>query len=248
MILEQRPLSASLHWLTLAAPSLATAQPAQFVMIKPALGERHDPLLRHCAWVVASDKRQNVSVVLDRTTSSGDMLAMLPQGTVLDVLGAYGRPLQLPSAKQTTLLIAQQHAVAALLFYAQRASEQSHPVVLLASGDADQRIPPWVLPPDVEYIATDGDVLDLIDATQKLENPLNWANRLIAAGTPELATRLAERIKRERFRWQPGFATLVLHDHFTCGVGLCGDCWVATRHGEKLACAQGPAFELRDIV
>ncbi|MBP8251756.1 MAG: hypothetical protein KAX40_05295 [Herpetosiphon sp.] len=247
MILEQRSLSDTWQLLTLATPDLAGAQPAQFVMLKTTFGASLDPLLRQCAWIVASDKRQTISLMLDRRTTHGALLASLPHGMELDLIGAFGRPLTLPTTKQTTLLIAEAQAIEAVLLYAQRASQNGHPVMLLASSADADRVPAWVLPPDVEYLATDGDVLDLIDARQKLENPLNWANRLIAAGSHDLASRLVERIKRERFRWQPGFASMILHDHFTCGVGLCGDCWVSTKHGDKLACSQGAWFDLRDV-
>jgi len=41
---------------------------------------------------------------------------------------------------------------------------------------------------------------------------------------------------------------VILETVLGCGVGACLGCTVATVHGPRLVCKDGPVFELRDIV
>ncbi|HEY1013260.1 MAG TPA: hypothetical protein VGE07_11185, partial [Herpetosiphonaceae bacterium] len=178
-------------------------------------------------------------------------LAGAQPGTVLDLLGPLGRPLEQLGQPQALLLLAEGPGVGALLSLAAQASARGAAAVLLQAAPEPLRLPPYLLPPDIEYLAASGDVLALLDAAAgkgSFDTPLLWADQLIASGPPALASRLAARIRRDRFNWKPGFARFVVQQPFACGLGLCGGCWHDTRRGARLLCQAGPGLDLRDAV
>ncbi len=250
-VLDNRALSADLHWLTVAAPALAAAQAGQFVMAHCTAVGSADPLLRRRFWIVDADRTHTATLLVDTTERGGAWLAAQLPGATLDLLGPLGRPIQPTAGQRALLLIAEDLATGALLALAAQASRGGSAVVLLIGAAEARRIPPYVLAPDVEYLATSGDVLALLDSAgpgSRLDTPLLWADQVVAAGSAALAARLAQRIRRDRFNWKPGFALFVLDQPLACGVGLCGGCWHNTRKGDRLLCVAGPALDLRDAV
>lgn len=250
-ILDNRALTPTLHWLTVAAPGLAGAQAGQFAMIHCTSPESADPFLRRACWVVNADRTHTATLLVDASERGGAWLASQLPGTRLDLLGPLGRPIQLTVGSGATLLIAEDGAVGALVGLATQAAMAGNAVMLLSSAPELRRIPPYVLPPDVEYLATSDDVLALLDSphcNHRFDHPLMWADQVVAAGSAALATRLAQRIRRDRFNWKPGFAQFVLAQRLACGVGLCGGCWHNTRRGDRLLCVAGPALDLRDAI
>ncbi len=250
-VLDNRPLTAELHWLTVAAPGLAAAQSGQFVMAHCSAAGSADPLLRRRFWIVDADRTHTATLLVDTAERGGAWLAAQLPGATVDLLGPLGRPIQAPAGQRALLLIAEDLATGALLALAAQATRSGSAVVLLIGAAEARRIPPYVLAPDVEYLATAGDVLALLDTGTtggRLDTPLLWADQVVAAGSAGLATRLAQRIRRDRFNWKPGFAQFVLDQPLACGVGLCGGCWHNTRKGDRLLCVAGPTLDLRDAV
>ncbi len=251
IVLDNRSLSPSLHWLTVAAPTLARAQAGQFVMAHCTAPGSADPLLRRPFWIAAADNHSTATLLVDTGEPGGAWLAAQRPGTTLDLLGPLGQPIPHADGRRATVLLAEGSGVGAVTLFASRAAVAGNAVMLLLSAPEADRLPPYVLPPDVEYLATDGDVLSLLDSaatTGRLDSPLLWADSVVGAGSATTATKLAARIRRDRFNWKPGFAHYILNQPFPCGVGLCGGCWHSTRRGDRLVCVAGPALDLRDAV
>ncbi|KPL86621.1 iron-sulfur cluster-binding protein [Herpetosiphon geysericola] len=244
VILDQQQLNSHYGLLTVASPQLASAQPGQWAMLHHGLG--NDPFLRSRAWIIATNRSSTATLALDLHDPLLATIARMPKASELDVLGPLGRPLS-SDGQKATLLIAEGNAIYSMLFYAQRISETGAPVLLLASASDELRVPPFVLPAEIEYLATSDDVLDLLESSGKLDSPLVWANRLLAAGSIDLANRLSQRIRRERYAWQQGFASFIVDQAYPCGIGMCGACWQNTRQQPKLLCSHGPALDLREL-
>ena len=79
-------------------------------------------------------------------------------------------------------------------------------------------------------------------------SPIAWADQVFAALPHEQLLLLRESIVRVKYRWERGFAGALLEGPIVCGVGACGVCAVELRRGARLLCADGPVFDLRDVV
>ena len=251
IVLDNRALTISLHWLTVATPALAHAQPGQFAMVRCSGPGSADPHLRQRCWIADADGTATASLLVDRDEPGGGWLAAQLPGAELDIMGPLGHGLPGGGERRATVLLAEGAQAGALTLYARRAAQAGGSVVLLLSAGESSRLPPYVLPPDVEYLATAGDLLSLLDTAGtggRLDSPLLWADQVIGAGSAATAARLAQRIRRDRFNWKPGFATFILDHPYACGVGLCGGCWHNTRRGDRLLCTAGPALDLRDAI
>jgi dihydroorotate dehydrogenase electron transfer subunit len=76
---------------------------------------------------------------------------------------------------------------------------------------------------------------------------LTWADQLCAALPEDQLAPLAEALRTVKYRWERGFASALLEAPLVCGLGACGVCAVETRKGQRLACVDGPVFDLRDL-
>jgi len=76
---------------------------------------------------------------------------------------------------------------------------------------------------------------------------LTWADQLCAALPEDQLAQLAEALRTVKYRWERGFASALLEAPLVCGLGACGVCAVETRKGQRLACVDGPVFDLRDL-
>lgn len=247
-IREQHYLTAELAWITLEAPQWASAQAGQFAMVRCAPSHGHDPFLRERFWLAGVTGDQ-VSLLVPTTTVGGAWLAAAPVGTAIDALGPLGHAVELKRQAQAVLVLTEGATIGATLIALNRAIRHNAAVVLLASAPEAQQLPPYILPPEIEYQATSDDVLSLLDqGGDRFAAPLLWADAILAAGSSDLALRLAQRIRKDRFNWKPGLAQFVLDLPLPCGVGLCGGCWHNGRKGDRLVCLHGPTFDLRDVL
>ncbi len=245
-LLDNRELSARWHWITCAAP--AGMQPGQFVMVRCSAPTSADPWLRQMCWV-AQAHADTTTLLVDTQSAGGPWLAAQRPGALLDVLGPLGSAWMPGQRPQTLLALAEGTAVAALVAIIERVVAQGGAALLLTSAPHAERLPPFVLPPEVEYLATDDDVLSLLEAAPRsLDSPLLWADTIVAAGSAALAARLAQRIRRDRFNWAAGLAHFTFNQPLACGVGLCGGCWHETRQGWRLLCHAGPWFDLKTLL
>ena len=104
------------------------------------------------------------------------------------------------------------------------------------------------MPPAAEYNiaasrASEAAALSLLD-----DALLRWADMLGVALPLPFWSRVARRVGDARIQWSRGFAQVAVLPPLACGVGVCGACGVETLRGPRLACVDGPIFDLRALV
>jgi len=156
------------------------------------------------------------------------------------------------------LLVAGGIGIAPLLFLADRALEENHPVKLLrgASGEfkpsrkpnPSQHYPDEYLPQGIEVrtITTSRDgktgmVLDLLTP-----EVTKWADQVFACGPTAMYRDMANRKKELGLNGKS--VQISLEMRMGCGRGVCYSCTVRTKRGLKQVCQDGPVFELNDII
>ena len=152
-------------------------------------------------------------------------------GTRLSWRGPLGHGFALPLAARRVALAAWEHPATSLPALVGLALAQSASVVWYSS-----HLPEW-LPSSVEVLPP-----------ESLPEVWDWADYLALecglAHLPQL-TRTLNLTTNNR----PGCTTeILLHTPLTCGgMGECGVCAVRSSHGFKLACKDGPVFNLEQL-
>jgi dihydroorotate dehydrogenase electron transfer subunit len=257
-IADRRAATTRLTWLTLHAPDLArNIRPGQYLLLRCTETGSYDPLLRRPLFVAAAlEPLGQVALLFEPNERGLAWLARGRPGEIVDAVGPFGQPFAIDRRTRALLLLGQGPGLAALLLLAQQAVTRGCSVTLLASADdVDALPPPFLLPGDVEYHTG----LQFVDRNApaarpearapdtRLQTAIQWADQLCAALPPRLLPQLRDAVRAARLRWDRGFASVLRESPLVCGVGACGVCAVATRHGQRMACSDGPVFELREI-
>jgi len=225
----------SLARVCFAAPTLARAlEPGRAILI-----ESNHAYLRRAEWpcAIAGD---TFSILV-----SADRADRLRIGESRAVLGPIGRGFRIEDAGRNILLVASGASVyrpdiGPLLALLERVMIERRSVTLAyAATSSDAAYPIAELPPAIEVIRTLRADADLID---RLPDAIVWADQVFACGPIDFAARLAERIEAIRVRVPRGFAQILHPVDLPCGAGACGLC----RNGSRLACSDGPVFELAE--
>ena len=79
-----------------------------------------------------------------------------------------------------------------------------------------------------------------------LADNLDWPDWLAADLHRDSLPRLAETLSEEKLPFE---GQVLVRTEMPChGLGQCGVCGVETRHGTKLACVDGPVFDLNEVL
>ena len=259
-IADQRAATSRLRWLTLHAPELAhSVRAGQYLLVRCAEEGSYDPLLRRVLFVAAAEPALGQVGLLYAPNERGlAWLARGRSGDVLDVVGPLGRPFAIDERTRTLLLLGAGAGLPALLLLARESSAKGRAVTLLL-GAADTAVlpPPFLLPGEVEYQSFAGSqIADFrlqIDpgnnksAIYNLQSAISWADQVCAALPSDQLPALRDAIRGVKFRWERGFASVLLEGPIVCGVGACGVCAVEMRKGTRMLCSDGPGFDLRDL-
>jgi dihydroorotate dehydrogenase electron transfer subunit len=257
MIIEQRALG-GLSLVRLQAPELArTARAGQAVLVRCAAPGSADPLLRRPLFLAGADSGAGTVDLLIAPDERGQAwLATQPRGARLDLYGPLGAGFALDQGTRNLLLAGAGQALPALFFLARGAVARGLAVVLLASGEAPERLPPpYLLPPEVEYqtAASTAELIALLAPSARgaipalSGSPVAWADQICLALDADLTAPFAAAVRAGRLRWERGFALAALAGPLPCGFGACLCCPVETRDGARLRCKDGPVFDLRDL-
>lgn len=197
-----------------------------------------DPYLREQWWPVSLNK--NVLMVERPSTTHYE------PGQVVNLLGIVGQPFKFRRTLRSVLLMAFDAEPTPLMMIipALLANRVSVTLLLLARA-ADYGT--GHLPPEVEILKGDAD--------------LNWPNRVTTIGwadqvfitvsqDDELACfrRVWELFRELRAETPSNYAFGVFRPALPCGVGACQACIVRVRGGLPLACVDGPAFDLTEVM
>jgi dihydroorotate dehydrogenase electron transfer subunit len=262
-------------WLTTwHAPAIAAAaRPGQYVHARVhAVGGL---VLRLPVPIAATDPASG-ALSLEATGGGHDAWAAGARriGDRVELLGPYGRPVELDPRSRHLLLIAEGEGIAGLRFVAHEAVRDGRSVVLLlGAGSAAGVHPSSLLPDEVEYVVatTDGSlghrgsVVDLVTGYE------GWADQAFAAGSTAMLSALARLAAGRRARL--GVATLgrkrgggrpvvpgtpqarrkawlqvVLPQSIGCAAGTCLGCAVMGVSGVPLrVCREGPVFAADEL-
>lgn len=237
VIIERvRRSSSTVQQLELAVElSHRTVQPGQLFLAR--VTESLDPYLRE-PWTPI--RKKGTVVTIERPIG-----VSFQPGQIISLLGPFGRPIPLRETTRTLLLIAYDATPAALLMLAEQALENRISVTLALVGSA-RHYPLDALPPEIEIVRGD-DKSKL--PTEK--DYLKWADQIVAVAPPpgDLVRyrHLHDAIRSVKTEVPPGYATVLVQPPMPCGVGACQACLVRCHKGERLACVDGPAFDLPDI-
>jgi dihydroorotate dehydrogenase electron transfer subunit len=248
-VVERRTLCPAVWQIRVTTPALTkTGRPGQFYLVAGPGYLRH-PLFPACltagelAFLVKADPDPSVA-----------WLAARAPGDELDLIGPFGRGFGAPASGQHLLLVAETTLdVGPLLpLMASAVADGASAITLLtAATRAAGVFPPRELPPAVELrVATaDGSLGQRGDVTTLLPDALPWADRVCAAGSRGLYRSLQTAVAGLRPGLPTaGFVQVLLADvPLVCGVGACLACAVQGGRGPRLACVEGPVFDLSDL-
>lgn len=180
--------------------------------------------------------------------------AALELGGEVDLIGPLGHGFEVPASCRRLLLVVGATSLPALLPLAAQASsspgetDRSVTLLLLAPA-ADDAYPVRLLPPglEVHLVTADGSagyggsVLDL------LPDLVRWADCVCASADSGVYKALAEVVREVRTGTAGRFAQALIVPEMACGVGACQGCAVPVAGGMKLACTDGPVFDLLEL-
>ncbi len=275
-IVEHQRLGRWSRW-ALHAPALVNMDPGQYVAMRCAPPNSYDPLVRLPLWTADADPRGGtITVLLARDAPAWQFLARQPIGGSIDLLGPVGRGWQIAPTARTLAIVGTTEHAGALFGLAQRAVRRGLAVSLLLGADEpDAAPPPFLLPADAEYNVAQGtrnteqgtgkqasketkkqkrqqEADPIPNSQSKIENQLSddtirWADVLACALPLDQLTLVAQRIRAARLNWADGLAQALVLPPPVCHVGVCGVCAVPTRGGYRLACVDGPVFDLKEL-
>jgi dihydroorotate dehydrogenase electron transfer subunit len=259
VIADQRDVTPRLRWLTLHAPDLARGvQAGQYLLVRCAEQGSYDPLLRRLLFIAAAEPALGQIGLLYEPSERGlSWLSRGHAGDTLDVIGPFGHPFALEARTRNLLLVGSGPGLAALLLLARTGAGRGTVTLIAGADDSERLPPPFLLPAEVEYQTVPG--LQIADfrlqipgsstqsAIYNLQSTITWADQIFAALPYEQLLALRDTIRRVKYRWERGFAGALLEAPIVCGVGACGVCAINMRRGTRLLCADGPAFDLRDV-
>jgi dihydroorotate dehydrogenase electron transfer subunit len=200
------------------------------------------------------------STGFDILVAAAHPVATLLPGSTVNLVGPLGRGFELPQGARHLLLVADTPRLPTLLPLTSLGpgsgdSSQLSVALLLSANSARDLYPIQLLPPSLEVrIATGngsighaGSLLDL------LPDMAGWADAICIAADPEVYPSMTDVIRASsllpwQVRGRGRFAQALKVPSMPCGVGACQACAVSTHHGPRLACTDGPVFDLLELL
>ena len=195
--------------------------------------------------ILSVDTNTGEITVLAATKDEDDSaITSTPTGLEWAVRGPLGQPVTINPAAGHVAFIAQGGGIGALIAVMREAAARGARVTLMAGAEnAWQLYPSRLLPEGVrEMTATDdGSAGIRAPVTHLLPQVQDEADLLVASGPPKLYEDLA-RMRSDGLLTIP--TTAMVLPRLGCRDGKCGECAVQTHNGPRLACIDGPAFDL----
>ncbi|MBI3005040.1 MAG: dihydroorotate dehydrogenase electron transfer subunit [Ignavibacteriales bacterium] len=221
-----------------------TAQPGQFVNIRPVAGL--SPLLRR-PFSVCRVEKNDVEIVFNVAGAGTRILALKRPGDELDVLGPLGSPFGFGEDFETAIMVAGGLGIAPFPFLTQNLRGRKVET-FVGAGTAGKL---WLEHLQAVHIATDdgskgfhGNVVALLEeflGSKNLEN-----SKIYGCGPTRMLQALSDLAKMNDLQCE-----LSLEGDMACGIGICQGCPVERVNGKKkyaLVCTDGPTFNCNDIV
>lgn len=186
-------------------------------------------------------------VLLPGGTDAGyRWLAAQPVGTPINLLGPFGQGFSLHVQSRNLLILSELATAPLFLALANAMLDRGGRVTLVLRGEevaAGKLVDTFAIPVEVRIAPTP-------ERWQvQLQETVRWADQICVALPRPLLAGLADMIRSQRFRFEPGFAQALVQADLLCGVGACLACVVPTRDGRySRACVHGPVFDLTQLV
>lgn len=236
--------------LILTAPALAPRlKPGQFLLVRCA-----DPFTCYLRRPVfparVIDDRFELLIRPDPDPGRAWLTARQP-GDKLDVIGPLGNGFPLTGQTRNLLLAGDEPAIGPLLGQLDRALAAGASVTLALGGTRASTLYPVAhLPPVVEFQAAtlDGSLGHRGRITELLPDLLRWADAVCLVGSIDLYRTVRVQAESVRFIVEAGFVSVLMTTYpMACGFGACLSCTIETKAGLKLACLDGPVFDLMQL-
>jgi dihydroorotate dehydrogenase electron transfer subunit len=178
--------------------------------------------------------------------------ARLQPGTTVNVIGPLGQGFEVPASARRLLLVADAAHLPTLLSLSQSKNQRSFTepgfsvALLLSAPTAAKLYPVRFLPSalEVHIVTADGSTGQKGSPLDLFPDLARWADCICIAGEPDTYPALTHIVREVRLGPGPGFAQALVVPPLLCGVGACQGCAVETTRGTKLACTDGPVFDL----
>jgi dihydroorotate dehydrogenase electron transfer subunit len=121
--------------------------------------------------------------------------------------------------------------------------------LLFSAPTAAELYPIRLLPPALELhvVTADGSAGHRGSALDLFPSLVHWADCVCIADDPAIYPALADIVRETRVGPGRRFAQALVAPPMACGVGACQGCAVPVARGTKLACTDGPVFDLLEL-
>lgn len=178
----------------------------------------------------------------------------LRAGMHVNLIGPLGRGFEIPAAARRRLLVASAAHLPALLPLASPTPDSSQKsevstTLLLEAPTAAQLYPIRLLPPalEVHVVTADGSAGHAGALRDLFPQLAHWADCMCIAGDPAIYPTLAEIVRQVRVNPGRRLAQALVVPPLACGTGACQGCAVQVVDGFRLACTDGPVFDLLEL-
>jgi dihydroorotate dehydrogenase electron transfer subunit len=241
------------------AASFENPLPGQFVMIR--IAGLNDPFLSRPLSIYSFSREKNFCLIelLYRVVGKGtQIMAGLIEGSQVEINGPLGNGFEIGSVGKNVVFIAGGIGIAPLSLLIENLSHRfpSPFMTLYFGAQRDTAVvgldKPQKLCHDISVCTDDGSLGEKNLVTQAFQKDIKKflpANTSIyACGPRGMLLSLAKILNKSKFRCQ-----VSLEERMACGTGACMGCAVAIKDekgalGYQRVCADGPVFNLRDII
>ncbi len=192
----------------------------------------------------------------------GHPAAALQPGARVDLIGPLGHGFEVPTEIRRLLLVADTAYLPVLLpltrprnqVFRKKPGFSSSIALLLSAPTAAELYPIRHLPPalEVHVVTADGSAGHQGSPLDLFPDLVRWADCVCIASDPTTYPALAETVREVRMLpplagGDRGGVQALVMPPLACGVGACQGCAVQVARGTKLACTDGPVFDLLEL-
>ncbi|MBU4590714.1 MAG: dihydroorotate dehydrogenase electron transfer subunit [Candidatus Omnitrophica bacterium] len=241
-ILQNKKVCGDYYKMALDAPYIAkNAKPGQFVQVRCSDGT--EPLLRR-PFSVHKVKGKTVEILYEIIGQGTEILSERNTGETLDVLGPLGNGFTL--SNMPAVIIAGGIGVAPLVFLAEELAKKKIKAIVLIGAKTKNMILC-----EKDFKNTGAEVKIATDDGSKgckgfVSNLFEKAVGKIvyACGPAQMLKCVADMCKKKKMHCE-----ISLEEKMACGIGACLGCAVKVKGGGyKLACKDGPVFNIAELI
>jgi len=218
-------------------------KPGQFYMV--ASGPGPEPLLKRPFCYFDSTGDGDLSMLYKVQGKGTRMLAAMPDGVILDVLGPLGNSYPMPKKGQRPIIVAGGIGIASVMPLIKKFGPEAR-VVFGARSQEDMVMRREVSGflcelhgcTDDGTLGLQGTVVDMLHELAPEDDSL-----IYACGPKPMTRAVVEYAAQKRLK---GYASL--EEYMACGIGACMGCVVMTKKGYRRVCKEGPVFKLEDLI